>query len=286
VSRNDWNVSFNLYPGQGELVVLFAGHEQTPPLHNVGPQILDYHLVHFVTGGRGTFECRGRTYMLEKGDHFFIFPGELVRYASDGDNPWSYRWIGFKGTQADAMLAGIGISASRPTVNTGGSRKIPACYRRIERTLGEGLPAADWQAGGYMRVLLGEIAKILGMPEKRSPAAGPGTLLAEQAVRWLTLQYHKPISIEQMARDLGYHRTYLAKQFKAHTGVSPVQFLLRLRLEKARQLLQEPLTIEQVAASVGFADPLYFSKQFRARYGYSPSEYRRSERNGEIRYRC
>ncbi|UUZ80048.1 AraC family transcriptional regulator [Paenibacillus sp. P26] len=92
----------------------------------------------------------------------------------------------------------------------------------------------------------------------------------EQAIRWLTLQYYQPISIEQMAQSLGYHRTHLSKMFKQHTGLSPMNFLLKIRMERAKLLLLEPLTIEQVASSVGFSDPLYFSKQFKKWYGRSP----------------
>ncbi|MBW7457649.1 helix-turn-helix domain-containing protein, partial [Paenibacillus sepulcri] len=68
--------------------------------------------------------------------------------------------------------------------------------------------------------------------------------------------------------------------FKQHTGMTPVTFLLKLRLDKARQLLRErqELTTQQIAASVGLQDPLYFSKQFRRFYGLSPSAYREEMR--------
>ncbi|MED4599917.1 AraC family transcriptional regulator, partial [Paenibacillus validus] len=99
-----------------------------------------------------------------------------------------------------------------------------------------------------------------------------------QALQYLSAQYAEPITIELMAETLGYNRAYLSTLFKEHTGVSPVTFLLRLRLDKARRLLRErpELTVEQIASSVGFQDPLHFSKQFKRQYQTSPSEYRRS----------
>jgi AraC-like DNA-binding protein len=62
--------------------------------------------------------------------------------------------------------------------------------------------------------------------------------------------------------------------------VSPITFLLNLRIDKARQMIRERegLTIEQISASVGLQDSLYFSKQFRRLYGLSPSAYRESMR--------
>jgi AraC-like DNA-binding protein len=64
-----------------------------------------------------------------------------------------------------------------------------------------------------------------------------------------------------------------------------MSFLLKIRMERARLLLAEKLTIEQIASSVGFLDPLYFSKQFKKWYGSSPTEYR-AMLQGKERYDC
>lgn len=269
-----YSVAINPIPGKGELVVLFSGNAQTGPLHQAGPQVLDYYLVHTVISGKGSFRCLGKEYELAKGDHFFIFPGELVSYVSDEEDPWSYRWIGFKGAQADQMLSQLGISSHTPTVHTKQDRKAALLFHRMEQILREGLSSCDLQAGGYMRLLLGEYAKEHTTPAAQQKIATPQQQQVEQAIRWLTLQYTQSISIEQMAHDLGYHRTYLSKIFKEYTGVTPIHFLLKLRMERAKLLMQEQLTIEQVASSVGFTDALYFSKQFRKWFGCSPSEFR------------
>lgn len=277
-------VSLNLYPGNGELVVLFAGQAQTPPSHKVGPQVLDYHLVHYVLSGKGRFRCRGRDYELSEGGHFFIFPGELSSYESDEQDPWRYIWIGFKGTRADELLSQLSITPYQPTVSTKGNRKIPVLFHKMAHVLGEGHPSCDLQAGALLRLLLAEYARQLDVLPSRSSSADPVQLQVEQAIRWLNLQYSQPVSIEQMAHTLGYHRSYLSKIFKQHTGVSPMQFLLKIRMERARLLLREPLTIEQVASSVGFPDALYFSKQFKKWFGSSPTRYR--ELQGGSVYDC
>jgi AraC-like DNA-binding protein len=272
-----YSVAINPFPGKGELVVLFSGYEQTEPLHKVGPQVLDYHLVHYVLSGKGSFRCMGRDYELAQGDHFFIFPGELVSYGSDEQDPWRYRWIGFKGSMADQLLSRMNISAHRPTVHTGSHRKIRVLFHQIERVLREGHPSCDMQAGGYLRLLFAEYAKHRMDVPAQQKETNPSQHQVEQAIRWLNLQYSKPISIEQMAHALGYHRTYLSKIFKQTTGLSPMNYLLKIRMERAKLLLQERLTVEQIASSVGYPDALYFSKQFKKWYGCSPSEYRQTQ---------
>ncbi|TDF95802.1 AraC family transcriptional regulator [Paenibacillus piri] len=273
------SVAFNPRPGKGELSVLFSGNSQTRPLHKVGPQVLDYYLVHYIVAGRGTFRCMGHEYHLERGGSFFIFPGELVSYESDETDPWSYRWVGFKGSRADEYLYALGISQQQPVHATQQYRKMNALFRQLELTLHRRQPHCDMQSQGYLRLLLAEYAAQrleTDVPVEQSSGIQQQV---EQAIRWLTLQYHQPISIEQMAQSLGYHRTHLSKMFKQHTGMSPMNFLLKIRMERAKLLLQETLTIEQVASSVGFSDPLYFSKQFRKWFGRSPSDYRQDQSN-------
>ena len=280
------SVSINPDPGKGELVVLFSGHAQTAPLHKVGPQVLDYYLVHYVLSGEGTFSCLGREYRVGRGGSFFIFPGELVSYVSDEQNPWLYRWIGFKGNDAERLLAQLGISAHTPVIEAGDFRRVRTLYGAIERTLRMAPAGCDLTAGGYMRLLLGEYARErIPHPEDRKEGSKGIQQQVEQAIRWLTLQYSQPISIESMSQTLGYHRTHLSKMFKQYTGMSPMAFLLKIRMERAKILLHEDLTIEQIASSVGFSDPLYFSKQFKKWHGCSPSEYRLSLQ-GKERFDC
>ena len=85
--------------------------------------------------------------------------------------------------------------------------------------------------------------------------------------------------LNKCLRVLVYNRAYLSRIFKQETGLSPVTYLLKLRIDKSRQLLRErpDLSIEQVSASVGLPDALYFSKQFKRFHGEAPSLYR--ERN-------
>ncbi|MCR8631048.1 AraC family transcriptional regulator [Paenibacillus radicis (ex Xue et al. 2023)] len=271
------SVAFNPHPSKGELSILFSGNSQTKASHKVGPQVLDYYLIHYVVSGRGTFRCMGHDYHLEKGGSFVIFPGELVSYISDETDPWSYRWVGFKGTRADEYLHKLGLSQHQPVNATQPNRKMNALFFQLEQTLHIRQSHCDMQSQGYLRLILAEYG------QKRSSANVPVEdsqgiqQQVEQAIRWLTLQYHQPISIEQMAQSLGYHRTHLSKMFKQHTGMSPMNFLLKIRMERAKLLLQETLTIEQVASSVGFSDALYFSKQFRKWFGRSPSDYRQDQ---------
>ncbi|MFB9863863.1 hybrid sensor histidine kinase/response regulator transcription factor [Rufibacter immobilis] len=87
-------------------------------------------------------------------------------------------------------------------------------------------------------------------------------------------------SVEMMSKELGMSRVYLYKKIVALTGQSPVEFIRKIRLERAAQLLvKSQLTVAEVAYAVGFNNPRYFSKYFREQYGVLPSVYAESRQS-------
>jgi AraC-like DNA-binding protein len=275
--KESYYVVSNPHPVEDDLVVLFAGSSQTKPGHKPGPKVVDYYLLHHILSGWGSYTCQGVTYRLGPGDSFLIEPGKLINYMADEADPWYYRWLAFEGNRAVTLLAQIGLSSQQPIVQTGGKRSIAVLYHQVQTVFQSRSTPAGLKAVGYLHLLLAEYAQALTPQQPIDPLlAGGGERIAQQALQYLSTQYAEPITIELMAETLGYNRAYLSTLFKKHTGLTPVTFLLRLRIDKARLLLRErqELTVEQIASSVGFQDPLYFSKQFKRLYNMSPTDYR------------
>lgn len=272
-----YTVAINPHSEQTDYSVLFAGRSQTEPLHTVGPQVLDYFLIHYVVSGEGTFHSHGKTYSLQAGSSFFIFPGDLVSYVASEQHPWKYRWVALQGENVSQILREVGITPEYPVYHAAQpSPRLRTLFAKILEVLRKKDAAVHFESKGYLYILLSEYANIFKQSQRI--ALKPKSHLheqMEQAIRWLTLQHSQPVTIHELADSLGYHRTYLSKKFKEYTGVSPQQFLLRIRMERAVALLQKSLTIKEVASSVGFNDALYFSKQFKNWYGIAPSEYRK-----------
>ncbi|NMM54435.1 AraC family transcriptional regulator [Paenibacillus aquistagni] len=270
-------IVMNESPSKGEITVLFSGQSQTDKAHTVGPNMFDYILIHYVQSGKGQLQMRDTTYQLQEGDSFFIFPGELAFYASDDEDPWAYRWIALRGSQAEKLLADSGIGPHRPIVRPASYQRLNTLFERIQSSLEQGGFSGDLEAEGYVRIALAEYSKAheherMSNPEVRTEIERQ----IEQAVRYITLRYYSSISIEQLAQQYGYHRTYFSKMFHEITGESPIQLLIRLRMERARTLLlTTQLSIEQISSSVGYADALYFSKMFKRTFGHSPTAYRK-----------
>ncbi|MEW9701213.1 AraC family transcriptional regulator [Paenibacillus sp. SI8] len=273
-----FTVMINPLTSNTEISVLFSGEGQPIPLHKMGPAVHDYYLIHTVLSGKGTFEIGGRTYSCSAGDTFVIFPGELFSYIADEDRPWQYAWVAFVGRSAGTMLSSIGVTPEHAVISGSSPRSIRHRYRRIRSCFQQSdFPMLeDMEASGWLRLLLSELGQANRQRLMVKPASETEIdRQVGQAIRYLELQYTQPVSIDELAHMLGYHRTYLCKMFKKSTGLSPMQYLFKIRMERGKQLLATSMTIDQVASSVGFNDALYFSKQFRKWSGMAPSAYRK-----------
>lgn len=91
----------------------------------------------------------------------------------------------------------------------------------------------------------------------------------------------QPLDLEQLAAVASFSKFHFHRIFYSHVGETPVQFLGRLRLEKACRLLVANLdrSVTEVAFEVGYTDVAAFARAFRRAHGMSPSEYRQTRRN-------
>ncbi|MDP9342641.1 MAG: AraC family transcriptional regulator [Actinomycetota bacterium] len=98
----------------------------------------------------------------------------------------------------------------------------------------------------------------------------------ETARAYLHEHAAEPITLTTLSRVAALSPYYLVRVFKAHVGIPPHRYLMALRVERARRLLEvSSLSITQIAHRAGFGSASHFSTVFRTRVGLSPSEYRK-----------
>jgi two-component system response regulator YesN len=107
--------------------------------------------------------------------------------------------------------------------------------------------------------------------------------LIGEAEAFLRGHYTEAINGEQLSRKIGIVPSYLSKLFKKRTGLSPPEFLIHLRVERACELLDngDRILIKDVARAVGYEDPNHFSRIFHKASGYWPSEYKARPKAGK-----
>jgi AraC family transcriptional regulator of arabinose operon len=116
----------------------------------------------------------------------------------------------------------------------------------------------------------------------KGAAAGiPGTVKGNEYVRkaieFIQNNYARPIHVKDVADYVNINRGYLYSLFKSETNMSPQEYLSNLRLTRAaEQLNTTNYSIEVIATSNGYGDPVVFTKAFKKMHGISPSKYRQS----------
>lgn len=99
--------------------------------------------------------------------------------------------------------------------------------------------------------------------------------VVRQIKKYMEEHYQEKISLDTIAKNMYLSTFYISKIFKSETGDTPINFLIQLRMEKARELLEDESakSIQDVAACVGYEDAYHFSKLFKKYYGVAPSRY-------------
>ena len=96
-------------------------------------------------------------------------------------------------------------------------------------------------------------------------------------ITYLNENYENKISLEQIAHNMYLSPVYISKIFKEETGESPINYLIKIRLEKAKDILlnEEGGSIKNIANQVGYDDVYHFSKLFKKYYGISPLHFKK-----------
>ncbi|WDM22586.1 AraC family transcriptional regulator [Paenibacillus polymyxa] len=256
-----------------ELYLTQFGIEECIPSHFFGPAIRDHYLLHYILDGEGTFEVSGFSYRLQKGQWFLICPQVITYYQADVVNPWSYCWFGFDGALAETLLKQAGLTMTRPILNFEGDHLIHQYLQRMNES-SECPKARETRLTGLLCLMLSELIEFgpVTPPEQKESRA---EIYVEKVKDFIEMNYAQKITIEHIANFIGLNRSYLCSLFKQQVNTSIQDYLVRYRINKACEMMgNAELSIGDISRSVGYNDPLLFSKIFKKVKGLSPKHYR------------
>jgi two-component system response regulator YesN len=106
--------------------------------------------------------------------------------------------------------------------------------------------------------------------------------LINKACAYITKNFHKSISLDEVAQTVHLSPYYFSRIFKAERGCNFVEFLTKVRIDKAKLMLQDPeQTVIRVAAEAGYQDASYFCRVFRQEVGVTPNQFRTKHKNNK-----
>ncbi|MBN1874270.1 MAG: helix-turn-helix domain-containing protein [Anaerolineae bacterium] len=172
-------------------------------------------------------------------------------------------------------------------------RLPPIARLRVEACLDMLVHELEGQQAGYRAAAMGlflELLVIVGRAYTSVYAPSPYAIdlqgkrnAIQEAITFIEQNYAEILSLDTISGHVFLSPHYFSECFKSETGLSPWEYLTRVRLAQAKALLvSSDVSITDIAQSVGFGDSSYFSKVFKAREGISPRTYRKSGTKSKI----
>lgn len=255
-------------PGTRRLVVTDAGCFPSARGHRRSrPQGCPETIVMLCVAGSGTVDVADETHVLTRWTWTTIPATTPHEYYASEDDPWTIWWLHVRGTAASEVtrpMVGVPQRVSRlRSVD-----RVLALFDELVALLeGRLSPAHLLAASGVAWNLLARMSADTMLP-------ADGSAL-ERAIRYLEARADGRIRVAELAAIVGVSPSHLTALFRESTGGGPAAFHTSLKMARARTLLDtSSSSISEVARTVGYDDPLYFSRQFRRLHGVSPSEYR------------
>jgi len=218
-----------------------------------------YYMLHYVISGRGVYQTKNGRYVVEPGQIFVVLPEEPISYQADLEKPWRYCWVCFEST---LDLSGV---FSQDVIN------MPECAHIFNafRDLANITQDREWY-------ICGKIYELLSLLDAHRKSDKNQThRYVRMAQNHIDVYYINPdLRVSAMAKHLNLDRAYFSKIFSKHTGKSPQQYIIDLRLDRAADIMiNQGLSPGEAALHVGYGDIFNFSRMFKRRFGVPPSVY-------------
>ena len=236
---------------------------------------LPSYLLLYTASGTGRLDYDGKTWTLEQGQGFLIDCWRPHRYETVGPAwiHWDLHFIGATAPLLYRAFADHGSAVFRPESETEFAKAIEELLR-------------SYQTFGSSRELFvsNRLENILISLIRNTHHGQEGgeTLPKElqELICYMNNNYMKPLTLDDLAGHIGLSKYHFARIFKKHLGFTPLDYLIQLRLHRAKELLESTdIPGNKISCIVGIDNPAYFYRLFKQKFGVTPKEWRNRQSN-------
>ena len=242
------------------------------------PSVLHTHPfteIFFVLNGKGNFLFHRDVQSIKTGDLIIIPPYLEHTEQSIPGMPLEYYVLGIDGI---AFQEEGRESSAQIFCNFDDHALIGALFDQIYYEVKSGGYGAELICRRLLEVL---VLRILRSSRQLKPVPINAVRMTKECARikeYLDANYADHITLDKLTELTHMNKYYMAHSFAKYTGLSPIQYLNRRRLEAACQLLRDTdLSISDIAGSTGFSSQSYFTQAFRKAHGVTPMKYRQAQ---------
>jgi len=240
-------------------------------------RVLHEYQINYITEGSGVFETETDQFQVVPGSMLILRPGMWHRYRPDTTIGWNEHYIGFNGLFCENLFHEGFFQYGKPVIYVGFQESLLKLFFEILQLVKDEKTGHQQVAAANTILLLSKMLSVV----KNQEFSGKSI---ERTIRKACLYFRENlnsnINIEQLASDLNVGYSYFRQMFKRYTGISPTQYHLSLRIQKAKDLLvSTEFSFKEIAIELGFESYFYFSRIFKDKTGVSPQEFRKKHIN-------
>ena len=237
---------------------------------------LPFAVLQHAVAGCGRLRHERRVHRIKPGQTMLVTIPHAHRYWVDAGETWTFFWIAVTGQEALRLAYAI-QAASGPvlTLRRGTIDQLAA------HCLDLGDRARDASAVGRLSAMAYAALMALFDDVLDHHPAGrpdPASVQITRVYSHIRANLNRSLSVGELAEVAEYSRAHFSRMFAAEAGLAPAEFVSQERMRLASRLLPNAaLSIKEISAACGFADPNYFAKAFRQSFGVSPTEFRSTD---------
>ena len=268
----------DLLPDPGKpFAVVCGGREDCAADFVIDRPTFPYLSIEFVSSGRGTLWLDGREYPLALGSVYTYGPNVAHKIVADQVDPFSKYFVDFVGNDAEQLMEQHGLRLGTVQQVTSPLE----VQRNLDDLITHGLRnrgAASQLCDALMQYILILIASCASHDTVSLSPAYTTYVRCRDQIEKHYLRLH---SLDELARETFVDKAYLCRLFQRFDSQTPHQYLMRLKMNRAAELLEDSeMLVKQVSVAVGFDDAFHFSRVFKNVLGISPKAFRHLRAQG------
>ena len=253
-----------------------AGDFIAGPRYFTEREHLPSYLIKYVLAGKGILEYRGHTYTLKPGQFLWLDCVEHQYYRTAPDsNHWHILWVHFYGANAPQYYEQfLSFNNDQNVAELHHTHSTVHAIRSLLSLYQGGQPhlSNDLRASAILTAIM---ADCITSHDSTGESLDTAPDSVQQARAYLLENYTDRITLDHLSERFAIDKFYFQKLFKRHVGLSPNEFLILTRLGRAKELLRTtPLSVGEIACTIGMPNPSHFIKTFQQHEHITPGQYR------------
>jgi AraC-like DNA-binding protein len=254
-----------------ELAIVFGGIEKCASDFEIKRTTYPYYVIEIPTKGSCTLKIQDKKHKLAPGTIAGFAPGTAHHYVCDRNDPMEHIFIVFFGSFAKELFNRSGLDSG----NVLKLKKAGDILYLAQAILKKGFEKtvnSHELCCSYLRTLLLEQGSDLFLTGSNESTSLNSYLRCR---KYIDENFSNLFLPSEAAKKCDINVRYMSKLFKKHAQITPHEYIMRLKLNKAANLLLiSNFTIKEISEKTGFTDPYHFSRNFKRFHGLSPNYYR------------